>query len=203
MRWGMAPAGGVRLRRADQRNVAARQVNRRGRCQWQPGRVQRPPPLYLFRGYGSRPNDWRRGWWRLACLHTESDVRTPFLRCLPGTPIRSIAPEAVAFAKAFTYVATSIYLVEGRGVLSRDQIKAGLRAESVTDIEEHAAKPLSTTVRNDEQFRDECGYVLVGQGSQETNHTLPLCDDKRWPRMLPRSQSLRWSVLWCRPSLGT
>src|SRR5229473_4074446 len=82
MRWGMAPAGGVRLRRAYERNVAARQVNRRGRCQWQPGRVQRPPPLYLFRGYGPRPNDWRRGWWRLACLHTESDVGISFRRML-------------------------------------------------------------------------------------------------------------------------
>ncbi len=77
-----SPAGRVRLRRAYQRSIPPREVDHRGRRQWEPGRVQRPPALYLFRRYGSRPNDWRRGWWRLACRHTESDVGTPLLRCV-------------------------------------------------------------------------------------------------------------------------
>ena len=78
----MAPASRIRLRRAYQRGVPLREVDRCCRCQWQAGRVQRSPALYLLRGYGSWPNDWRRGRWRLACLHTESNVGTSSLRCL-------------------------------------------------------------------------------------------------------------------------
>lgn len=77
MRWCVAPAGHVRLKRSYKCSVPSREVDHRGRRQREPGRIQRPPALYIFRRYGFWPNDRRRGWWRLACGHTKSDV-APF-----------------------------------------------------------------------------------------------------------------------------
>ena len=101
----MAPTGRVRFRHADKRGIPSRQVDCRRRCQWQPGCVQRPPPLYLLRGYRSRSNNWRRVRWYLACLHTESDVGISFLYCLcldaerkrsPGAPFLSTSNTSVS-----------------------------------------------------------------------------------------------------------
>lgn len=74
MRWGMASTGYVRLRYTNKRNIPIRQVNTRSRRQRQPDRVQWTPALHLLRRYESRSNNRRRGWWCLACLHTEFDV---------------------------------------------------------------------------------------------------------------------------------
>src|SRR5260370_8917595 len=66
---------------SDEHDIPFREVECAGRRQWQSGRVQWTSALYLLRRYGPRSNHRRGGWRRLACLHTESDVGTSFLRC--------------------------------------------------------------------------------------------------------------------------